>query len=129
MSAVLSFIWILYLKKLLRCFCSLKFENSLFRNNPFSGLFRGKKVVYTAEKYRIKYFVQNLRVKITILYVKLFTASSRYCCCHKLRFFNFVESYKRIVHHLGYCRFLYYTMNEHHIRLNISSKYKRTRTM
>ena len=60
MSTILSFIRNLYIKQqsnILRSLWGLKFENSLFNN--ISCTFRGKKIVYTAEKERLKYSVQN----------------------------------------------------------------------
>ena len=48
---------ILYLKKqgsILRCFCRLKFEKSLFNNTFFSFIFRNKMIVHKAEKDQIK---------------------------------------------------------------------------
>ena len=62
MSAILSFIRILYLKQrtnILWCFCSLKFENSLFSNKIFRYIFYCRGMVYAAEKNQTKYFVQN----------------------------------------------------------------------
>ena len=53
MSAVLSFIRILYLKQqnnFLRCFCNFKLENSLFSKKLFSCIFLNKGIVYTVEK-------------------------------------------------------------------------------
>ena len=43
----------------LRCICSLKFGNSLFRNKLFRCIFHSKRTVYTAENDQIKYFVEN----------------------------------------------------------------------
>ena len=51
MSKILLFIRILYLKQqsnILRCFCSLKFEKSLFSNNFFSFIFSSKMIVHTS---------------------------------------------------------------------------------
>ena len=51
MSVILAFIRILYLKQqsnILWCFCSLKYEKSLFSNNFSSWMFRNKRIVYTA---------------------------------------------------------------------------------
>ena len=72
MSAILSFIWILYLKQqtnILWCFCSLRFESSLFNNNLFRCLFLSKRIAYIAEKEQVKYFLQNELVKMTFFYV------------------------------------------------------------
>ena len=47
-----SFISTLYLKQqanILCCFCSLKFENSLFSNKLFRCIFRSERKIYTAE--------------------------------------------------------------------------------
>ena len=59
-SAIFSFISTLYLNQqanILRCFCSLKFENSLFSNKLFRGIFPSERKVYSAENDQIKYFV------------------------------------------------------------------------
>ena len=48
MSVTYSFISTLYLKqqtKILRCFCSLKFENSLFSNKLFRCIFRSGRFI------------------------------------------------------------------------------------
>ena len=57
MTAIFSFISTLYLKQqtnILRCFCSLKFENSLFINTLFRYLFCSKRTIYTVENDQIK---------------------------------------------------------------------------
>ena len=62
MLKISPFMQILYLKKqgsILRCFCRLKFEKSLFKNTFFSFIFRSKIIVHTAEKNQVKYFAQN----------------------------------------------------------------------
>ena len=62
MSVIFSFILTIYLKQqtnILRCFSSLRFENSLFRNKLFKCVFRSEEKVYTADNHQIKYFVQN----------------------------------------------------------------------
>ena len=62
MSAILSFISTLYLKQqtnILRCFSSLKFENSLLSSKLLRCIFRSGRKFYAAENDQIKYFVQN----------------------------------------------------------------------
>ena len=62
MPTIFSVISTLYLKQqanILRCFPSLKLENSLFSNKLFGCIFRSKEKVYTAENDQIKYFIQN----------------------------------------------------------------------
>ena len=62
MLAIFSFISTPNLNQktnILRCFSSLKFENSLFSNKIFRCIFRSERKVYTAENDQIKYFVQN----------------------------------------------------------------------
>ena len=74
MAAIFLFISTLYLKQqtnILRCFCSLKFENSLFSNKLFRCIFRSERKIYTAENDQIKYFVQNQLVKVTFLMCKI----------------------------------------------------------
>ena len=73
MLTILQFVPILYLKKqrsILRCFCSLKFEKSLFSNKFFSFISPIKMKVQTAEKDQMKYFAQNYLGKITVFYVQ-----------------------------------------------------------
>ena len=94
LSTILLFIRILYLKQqinILRCYCSLNFEKSLFSNKFFSLVFRSKMIVH-AEKEQVKYFAQNKLGKITLFYLQ--TAAWPSCCCHKWCLFNSVESYK-----------------------------------
>ena len=53
MPTILSFIRILYLKQRVnnrQCFCSLKFEKSLYGNKLSSCIFHSNMIVYTAEK-------------------------------------------------------------------------------
>ena len=60
MLKILPSIWILYLRQhssILWCFCRLKFEKKLTKNNTFFNfIFRSKRIVHTAEKDQIKYF-------------------------------------------------------------------------
>ena len=52
-STILWFIWNLYLKQqsnIVRCFCSLRFEKSLFSNKFFSFTFPSKMIVRTAKR-------------------------------------------------------------------------------
>ena len=99
MSAICSFAPTLYLKQqtnILRCFSGLKFEKSLFSNKLFRCIFRSERKVYTA--------------KITFIFVKItliFAQSTFWLCyhCHKLRFFQFVESFEGLFHHSGNCMF------------------------
>ena len=74
MAAIFLCISTLYLKQqtnILRCFCSLKFENSLFSNKLFRCIFRSERKIYTAENDQIKYFVQNQLVEVTFLMYKI----------------------------------------------------------
>ena len=59
-SSIFSFFSTLYLKQqanILRCFCSLKFENILFSNRLFRCIFRSERKVYTTENDHRKYFI------------------------------------------------------------------------
>ena len=72
-STILLFIRVLYLKQqnnILRCFCRLKFGNSLFSNKLSSCIFHSRTIVYTTKKVHIKYFVENWHLKRTFFYVK-----------------------------------------------------------
>ena len=82
---ILSFVRVLYLW----CFCSLKFENSLFSNKLFNFIFWSKRIVYTVKKVHIKYIVLNWLVQTTFFSVETVTGKCR--CCHKLRLFRFME--------------------------------------
>ena len=65
MSAIFSFISTLYLKQqtnVLRCFPSLKFENSLRSNKLFRCIFRSERKIYTAENDQI-----NILFKTSLL--------------------------------------------------------------
>ena len=72
-SAILLFIQVLYLKQqknILPCFCSLKFENSLFSSKLSNCIIRSKRIVYKTKKVYIKYVVQNWLVKRALFYVQ-----------------------------------------------------------
>ena len=131
MSAILSFIWILYLKQpnnILRYFCCLEFENSLFSNKLFWWVFSRKRMVYTAVKDQIKYFIKNKIVKITFLYVQ---STSWLCCyCHKLWFFKYGVLQKTFLpfRELEALE-MHYSMNDHHSRVNTSAKHEKTETI
>ena len=59
-SPIFSFISTLYLTQqanILRCFCSLKFENILFSNRIFRCVFRSERKVYTTDIDQRKYFI------------------------------------------------------------------------
>ena len=71
------------------CFSRLIFENRLFSNKPFRCIFWSERAIYTAKKEKIKYFVHRF-VQITL-------SLCCCCCCHKLRIFNFLESFKRLL--------------------------------
>ena len=91
-SAIFLFIRVLYLKQqnnILPCFCSLKFENSLFSSKLSNCIIRSKRIVYTTKKVYIKYVVQNWLVKRALFYVQ--TVAWLCCYCHKSWFFKFME--------------------------------------
>ena len=124
MSAIFSFAVTLYLKEqtnIFWCFSRLIFENRLFSNKPYRCIFWSKRAIYTAEKEKIKYFVHRF-VQITL-------SLCCCCCCHKLRIFNFLESFKILLSPLREFQVLemYYTMKDCYIKLNQSSKYKKCR--
>ena len=52
-------------------------------------MFRCKRIVYTAEKVHIKYFVKNWLFKTALPYVQ--TVAWHCCYCNKFRLFKFVE--------------------------------------
>ena len=105
MSTIFSLFSTLNLKQqtsILRCFPSLKFENSLFSNKLFRPIFGGKRNVYTAENNQ-SIFLKSDSLKQHFLFLQ--TTSWLCCHCHKLRFFKFVESFKGLLHHSGNCLF------------------------
>ena len=131
MLTILQFDPILYLKKqrsILRCFCSLKFEKSLFSNKFFSFIFPSKMKVQTAEKDQMKYFAQNYLGKITVFYVQ---TAAWFSAAKKNKFIQVCgvlhKTFSPLRELQGFE--IHYTMNNLHTKYNTSSKHKKTKAI
>ena len=131
MSAIFSFNSYLYLNpptNILRCFCCLKFESSSFSNKLFTSIFRRKRAIYPAEYDQIKYLFQTSSLKSHFSMCKLlldFAATAMNYISLSLRSLSKDLFTIRELQVL----YMYYTMNDHHIRLNTCSKHKKKGTI
>ena len=126
----MSLIRILYLEQqsnIVRCLCSLKFGKSLFSRKFFSFIFRSKMIVDTAKKGKkilLKVSLVKSHSSICKLLVDFPAAAINYVYSS---LWSLVKDFSPLRELQGLE--MYYKMNEHPIRENTSSKYKKMKNI